>query len=852
MSTLVYSPGIEVLIASKSGKIIDISDDIVSGQLQLAENQVHKGSVIIANEQLKYDGLFWPNDRIVIRMKRIRWLPIMSGYLNRVPMFSVYPRNVELSFSCSLKRLENTLFDPGSAAYTNFHNQRMATDAESSGSSDSGLGVLLRDFMVEVAGWDPDRVHVSDLPAGWVKGITEVYEKVSPFFQVKDLATLGSMSIPGQRPDAPGIEHPDSGRGYGLLPSATPRVGLLSNAERQRWSAEFRNPRRGAVMAPNAQSWRGIMARFPFGDIDAARGTVNSVQGLSREEQNAAVEWHKNKSVVLYNPSTNKAYRLLVGCWGPLDSVNSDAMVDQRVLDHLQANPGDLLQMRWAEDGAPSGPVSAQEVQAVQNPQAVSGPTPTQPFLTDVSQTLQRFTQEFGQRVSSSFSWQPRDLGPNTGAGLSRGNVAAAWDFIRANWPSAVLTSSNRPGDSGYHGRGAALDISHNQWRQREGRQVLSSIALWFAQNPRVFGLEQWIYWGWGSNGGSEWWPDTQNAHFNHVHLGFTSADSVRQGPSGNPWPIATNIESSPQWRSILAEGVANIGDIFTGLPDFDVAGDQAELISTRWNWSINPLANSLYGPRRLLNDVRVWEQVVKIANTGMRSFCSAPNGDFVAWYPDYFGKYGKLGAVEVELIEVNDFTLAWNDTNFKTHVFATGIVGSVSLNPDSAPGEALAQTQTHGIATVEFPEILDFVAGTRDHELWGDLNQVLQRFGARSSHTRMGTIATREGEFFMAIYRFMRSWASQYSTSITLTFMPELFPGMLLRIPVWGIQFYVTSVTHRWNLTSGGFDTIVDVISPSTIDEDGRGRWDDLTNKSVPIVRGGLDSSRMPPRATP
>jgi len=48
---------------------------------------------------------------------------------------------------------------------------------------------------------------------------------------------------------------------------------------------------------------------------------------------------------------------------------------------------------------------------------------------------------------------------------------------------------------------------------------------------------------------------------------------------------------------------------------------------------------------------------------------------------------------------------------------------------------------------------------------------------------------------------------------------MPEVHPGMILRIPSVGFQCYVERVTHSWNLADGGgFQTPADVVAPSEI----------------------------------
>lgn len=64
------------------------------------------------------------------------------------------------------------------------------------------------------------------------------------------------------------------------------------------------------------------------------------------------------------------------------------------------------------------------------------------------------------------------------------------------------------------------------------------------------------------------------------------------------------------------------------------------------------------------------------------RVFTSDPNGNFNAFFPDYFGYYGgsKGGQTPVYYIadiEILDLTIQQNDTDLTTHVFTTGPLAS-------------------------------------------------------------------------------------------------------------------------------------------------------------------------------
>src|SRR5258706_8693453 len=98
-----YAPGATVHIATARHGIVDATEDLVSGSLTLTENQLGNVSLRIMNHRRKYDGVFTPNDRISIQLKRVGpYLQVLSGYLNQVPFFSIYPRTIVLTASCTL------------------------------------------------------------------------------------------------------------------------------------------------------------------------------------------------------------------------------------------------------------------------------------------------------------------------------------------------------------------------------------------------------------------------------------------------------------------------------------------------------------------------------------------------------------------------------------------------------------------------------------------------------------------------------------------------------------------------------------------------------------------------------
>lgn len=123
MATFIYSPEVRVHVAADgtnitdfAGNVFDLSDDLVQGSLIIRTNGVHTFSFQLQNQNRKYDGVLQPMDRITVEMKRVTWVRVFSGYLNNGPLFSAWPRVLNMSASCTLKRLQFWYWDPTTTA----------------------------------------------------------------------------------------------------------------------------------------------------------------------------------------------------------------------------------------------------------------------------------------------------------------------------------------------------------------------------------------------------------------------------------------------------------------------------------------------------------------------------------------------------------------------------------------------------------------------------------------------------------------------------------------------------------------------------------------------------------------
>lgn len=132
------------------------------------------------------------------------------------------------------------------------------------------------------------------------------------------------------------------------------------------------------------------------------------------------------------------------------------------------------------------------------------------------------------------------------GAGGSPMGWQQMWNIISAQFPGAILTSSFRPGDPGYHGKGRAIDIAG----------PMGAINSWIA---KVFPNSTQLIYTPGVNllNGAPFTYDapTQADHHDHVHWAFDSGGWLQPGVTsvfngtGKPEAVLT----SEQWTALLS-----------------------------------------------------------------------------------------------------------------------------------------------------------------------------------------------------------------------------------------------------------------------------------------------------------
>ena len=256
----------------------------------------------------------------------------------------------------------------------------------------------------------------------------------------------------------------------------------------------------------------------------------------------------------------------------------------------------------------------------------------------------------------------------------------------------------------------------------------------------------------------------------------------------------------------------------------------------------------TLTGNRALANDVPLWSYVSDAVKSSLRTCASGPNGEFVAWYPDWFGKYDNTPVVEIEDVELIDFKITQSDAEFYSHVYARGVTpsgasvgylytqGVVSIESNTVAQASTVSVSGAGGTSSDAYAVSDQVSAILSEminipsgEEWKYTpKELYRRYGARKKDETCSTLVESGSDgvtadknpqyilpFLHALYSFMKHWANQYKCTLTITFMPNIFPGYRVKVKSLGISMYVTDVSHSMSY-DGGFTTSVTCAYPS------------------------------------
>ncbi|MGW7100383.1 NlpC/P60 family protein [Streptomyces sp. NPDC054838] len=808
MPNFVLAPGVKVYIATSKHGIIDVSDDLVDGSMVRRSDGVSSFQFSLQNARRKYDGVLTPNDRISVQMKRLKWVQVYTGYLNKVPLLTAWPRVVHLTSSCSLKRLQYWYWDSHAEASQAMIRQALTDAGKDSGISDGGMTNVVLTILKKVVGWPESKAHIARIPGGWFAVVEALAKQIDAELHNADeiahtlFDALGTASV---------------GQGGADASALTGTYGGFNSSEQKRNAAtifsvgkQMGASTRDCIIALMTAMQESTLVNLDHGDRDS----------LGLFQQRPSAGWGTREQIMNPEYASRKFYEELfklngrdrMELWQAAQNVQRSAFPRAyaahegpatAMVRDLEKGGGGASSLNSRPQGTSSGLALAQL--------AVN-------FCTKYPNIP--YTQQYGGTQMDILHAEPPpglDCSSFVQAMYLRA-MGSLYDMPRVASDQArfcqlvpVEKALATPGALVFKG-GSIDSVHHVEMSLGDGKNTVGAHRR--GAKPHDVGVNPPMptsYWDYGG--------------FLPRIAYTTGAGSViftGGGDVGLPNPKDPGVQ--------LVTGADAPG--YNPNDPFDkMFGDNAWLpISTAENDPNYLMAQALAGPRALLNDQPLLPYLKNIFNSTMRSFSSAPNGDLIAWYPDYYGMWGTAAKMVIEPIEVQDFEVSWSDDYMVTHQFVvtspqtTNLFDPATGTVQNSVGESvLAQMAafTNGVVTIDFPGVWKALFGItltdRDAKSYADW--IKGRFGARPDYQQLPGLVGPKAQFFAAIFLFMRQFAYQYSASIPLTFMPELYPGMLIQIPEFNFQAYVTTVTHTFRFgKDGGFSTSVQIAAPARL----------------------------------
>ena len=786
MGTLIYSPDIQVLVSTDT-EVLDLSPDIERFSVNRVTSAVSSFECTLNNKHSKYDRRIPRMARVVVFLRRIYYVQVFSGYTTEVPFEQVVPGSCTLKAACTLKRLQHTYWDPYTEASQNLLNpgdSDIAVDQYTIG-QDGGAAHALFRVLNAVVGWEDDQIHIQKVPSAFLDQVeelrTEQQAQYELFKQTFGNAVGGAGIVGGQAvgTDLAGLK-PFTGEQKYQLPHTRGKI------------SGFGGPGGGAY---------GNMALTGESGVNPRDIWYCAMRWQPKANQDCYNWWVRQKLLIT---NINKPqYKIVVrpADWGPHENTGRVLDLSRESLPLLGAVTDDEVTIQLVDPSTPVGVVKNQGTASVAPSTGTGGFVP-------------------GQSVAAStgnLNWQQQ--------GKLRGNTRAAQEFIQRAWPDirSCFADPDRQDPSSDHGKGLALDTmvtTPGSVAQGSERALGTSIALWFAANIHVFGVSYVIWMDRIVSSKKPYWRPYQNKggggntlqHRDHVHISFLDNGQSAPGPMGGGWTEGDTSTFGPGGVVPGVDpGAASSGAFGTGTGANPNDGQPPFTLWSR-SYSGSEESDSLEGDRAWVNDQKILTSIGFLSKAALREFQSAPNGDFVAWFPDWFGIYGKTPVMKIRDVEIVDFKISLSDDPLITHVGVAGAVEAPEVGVTLADWMA-----SYGIVSVENEIVLKLLLGVPANTSKGMLDSArfLERYGKRPKREEQASIGNHDWEMLYAVFQFMRYWCQQYISPLQITFMPELYPGMRIDLVDRDIQVYVESVTHSGSRATG-FSTTARVSCPT------------------------------------
>lgn len=832
----------------------------------------------IYNGKLRYNQRFERMDRVTVKLKRTEWVQVFSGYLDSVPHVQLYPGTVNFRASCTLKRLLHTWWDPGLPKSQEIFNQAGISaqeQAQGETSIDRGLGSLLRRLLVEVGGWQSQHIHVQRFPVGFYAWMETQLSTLTPGSDTavqnfKELL-LGEGDTSGGVGKAAGRQTGVTMGGYAIsaperlleVIRAVDEMGMGPDTTDIAAAQGVGTASAGGADTKDQEAWKALTDLGKnWGDAalknDAA---VHCYMCIMAESQfvmyaNAAVPssmTYLHEAVSTDGTSVGLYQQQDFSEWGSVAQRMNVKASTQMFLQHLKqydwrnmARPAAIqaVQRSRFADGSNYAAFETAAVEAVRAARAGTGTamgTTGQSDLTSMlSPTLGMGGTTIGAippipvaagAVNTVLSGVPTSNGTSTttaaaaAVGMPLFDSGGALSCALAQVGKPYIWGARGPATFDCSGlmqfayRSIGLEIGYTTYDQAARLQRIPASNLRPGDIIQPNPDHTVMYVGPGSIVHAPQPGDVVRAAPMYFDPNTATCLRVPGVEFGGVVPTAFDIQKAMSASNAVA------GTVTTGLGGTAQTGSSEPIARNLFTYQFqagqfSSYISTLFGAtpgqeeKAFINDEPLIQTVVSMAQAGLRNFQSAPNGDFVAYYPDYFGIDGKDAVWNLEDIEMKNVQIDLNDDAMATHVYVSG-----SMTPMAGNQGVMGWLGSRGVATVEKPWLfrrMDAVAPhVPDEPIYSGGAAMMKKFGVRPLVQPMSSVMQGPMEFLLACQLFMRKWAEQYATVIETTFMPEVFPGMRLNLVGHNLQVYVTEVTHAGDFESG-FTTSMTIVAPS------------------------------------
>ena len=875
MRTLVYAPDVQVYIAHGDTEY-DISKDIVEVQMVKCENSASTVFVTFSNKGGRWtkDVKLLPMDKITVFAKRFKWVQVFSGYLDTVPFRQLYQGVVTLKATCTLKRLLHTQWNPGLPQSARLFDQRSkAQELSGTGQlpADSGLGGILADLLTEVGGWKKSSIHIANFPLSFYAFLVKQAALTSASGEAASQAFKHLLLGDDISPGAKNYVNYNTDAG-----SAGPRVvgqeayvaEIIAACDEMGMGPNTTNLNTAQYMETAMTEGQGGLASALDGATKKAWETTGEAGAALRAaamNQDAtilavacamAVSGLMNKA----NLAVPESVALGDGSFGNTG--------DRLGLFQMSSDPdwGNYVQKMNPRQAARMWLLHLQRInwpntdpgQAIYQVQKSGSPALYSSFI-EPAKALITPVREAKEGVASTIASNPITGALSSIAGAVGVDVAstvrsatnAATTIPTVNGvrsqlgkpvpdsEGAVMTAYEQLGTPyvwGGHERGGfdcsglfnycfrAIGKNIGGWT---GEQVANGTPVSPANVQRgdlmFFGLPS------SPEGGHVvmWLGDGTVIHAPNQGdvVKLSSAASYnpylatairRYAENGGPDPAAPRTDpmlagpgTSPQTGSTSG---ANGGTVIKH--DEQIARNLFSYTFTvdQYLSDVAVMWGQFGGHKDFIDSQPLIQMIQAVCGASMRNFQSAPNGDFIAYYPDYFGLEGKQAVMRLEDIELKDVHINFSDDQLTTHVYIAG--DHTMMGQDQS---VMGWLQTAGVASVEDEWLFARLSKVGLGDLGSNLSgaALMARYGVRPYQASVPMAGKPELELLLAAQIFMEKWAAQYETRVAFTFMPELLPGMRVVVGDHNLQVYVREVHHTMSFEHG-FSTEAIITAPS------------------------------------